>query len=181
MQRLSNLNEIKPLAKSAQIHYIKGDATKPLITEGEYSVICHCCNTLGAWGAGFVLALSKRFPKVKEHYLSLIKSIKPDERLGKVGFVKTNKNIVVANILGQDRIYRSADGKIPLNYEALREGFKNVYDKFIDYKNIPFTIHMPRIGCGLAGGKWEIVEDIIKKKITKKGVEVYVYDYNEIK
>ena len=181
MQRLSNLNKIKPLAKSAQIHYIKGDATKPLITEGEYSVICHCCNTLGAGAAGFVLALSKRFPKVKEHYLSLIKSIKPDERLGKVGFVKTNKNIVVANILGQDRIYRSADGKIPLNYEALREGFKNVYDKFIDYKNIPFTIHMPRIGCGLAGGKWEIVEDIIKDEFTKKGVEVYVYDYNEIK
>ena len=177
MQRLSNLNEIKPLAKSAQIHYIKGDATKPLITEGEYSVICHCGNTLGAWGAGFVLALSKRFPKVKERYLSLIKSIKPDERLGKVGFVKTNKNIVVGNILGQDRIYRSADGKIPLNYEALREGFKNVYDKFIDYKNIPFTIHMPRIGCGLAGGKWEIVEDIIKDEFTKKGIEVYVYDY----
>ena len=38
MQRLSNLNEIKPLTKFAQIHYIKGDATKPLITEGEYSV-----------------------------------------------------------------------------------------------------------------------------------------------
>lgn len=181
MQRLSNLNEIKPLTKSAQIHYIKGDATKPLIIEGEYSVICHCCNTLGVWGAGFVLSLSKRFPKVKEHYLSLIKSINPNERLGKVGFVKTNKNIVVANILGQDRIYRSADGKIPLNYDALREGFRNVYDKFIGYKDTPFTIHMPRIGCGLAGGKWEIVESIIKDEFVKKGIDVYVYDYNEIK
>ena len=40
---------------------------------------------------------------------------------------------------------------------------------------------MPRIGCGLAGGKWEIVENIIKDEFTKKGVEVYVYDYNEIK
>ncbi len=83
--------------------------------------------------------------------------------------------------MGQDRIYRSADGKIPLDYDALKEGFKNVYNKFINYKNIPFTIHMPRIGCGLAGGKWEIVEDIIKDEFTKKGIDVYVYDYNEIK
>lgn len=177
MQRLSNLNEIKPLAKSVQIHYIKGDATNPLINKGEYSVICHCCNTLGAWGAGFVLALSKRFPKVKEHYLSLIKSINSGERLGKVGFVKTNKNIVVANILAQDRIYRSVDGKIPLNYDALREGFRNVYNKFIGYKDIPFTIHMPRIGCGLAGGDWNIVENIIKDEFIKNGIDVYVYDF----
>lgn len=177
MQLLNNLKEIKPLTKSVQIHYIKGDATNPLINKGEYSVICHCCNTLGAWGAGFVLALSKRFPKVKEHYLSLIKSINSGERLGKVGFVKTNKNIVVANILAQDRIYRSVDGKIPLNYDALREGFRNVYNKFIGYKDIPFTIHMPRIGCGLAGGDWNIVEKIIKDEFIKNGIDVYVYDF----
>ena len=177
MQLLNNLKEIKPLTKSVQIHYIKGDATNPLINKGEYSVICHCCNTLGAWGAGFVLALSKRFPKVKEHYLSLIKSINSGERLGKVGFVKTNKNIVVANILAQDRIYRSVDGKIPLNYDALREGFRNVYNKFIGYKDIPFTIHMPRIGCGLAGGDWNIVENIIKDEFIKNGIDVYVYDF----
>ena len=177
MQLLNNLKEIKPLTKSVQIHYIKGDATNPLINKGEYSVICHCCNTLGAWGAGFVLALSKRFPKVKEHYLSLIKSINSGERLGKVGFVKTNKNIVVANILAQDRIYRSVDGKIPLNYDALREVFRNVYNKFIGYKDIPFTIHMPRIGCGLAGGDWNIVENIIKDEFIKNGIDVYVYDF----
>lgn len=177
MQLLNNLKEIKPLTKSVQIHYIKGDATNPLINKGEYSVICHCCNTLGVWGAGFVLALSKRFPKVKEHYLSLIKSINSGERLGKVGFVKTNKNIVVANILAQDRIYRSVDGKIPLNYDALREGFRNVYNKFIGYKDIPFTIHMPRIGCGLAGGDWNIVENIIKDEFIKNGIDVYVYDF----
>lgn len=177
MQLLNNLKEIKPLTKSVQIHYIKGDAINPLINKGEYSVICHCCNTLGAWGAGFVLALSKRFPKVKEHYLSLIKSINSGERLGKVGFVKTNKNIVVANILAQDRIYRSVDGKIPLNYDALREGFRNVYNKFIGYKDIPFTIHMPRIGCGLAGGDWNIVENIIKDEFIKNGIDVYVYDF----
>jgi hypothetical protein len=35
------------------------------------------------------------------------------------------------------------------------------------------TIHMPRIGCGLAGGRWDEVELIINEVCT---VDVYVYD-----
>jgi hypothetical protein len=36
------------------------------------------------------------------------------------------------------------------------------------------TVHMPRIGCGLAGGKWEAVEPLIRVAIP--GTEVFVYD-----
>ncbi|MDR6488204.1 O-acetyl-ADP-ribose deacetylase (regulator of RNase III) [Chryseobacterium vietnamense] len=39
------------------------------------------------------------------------------------------------------------------------------------------NIHMPRIGCGLAGGKWEEIEPIIERALLKKDVEVYVYDF----
>jgi hypothetical protein len=35
------------------------------------------------------------------------------------------------------------------------------------------TIHMPRIGCGLAMGKWENIENIINNVIDK---DVIVYD-----
>lgn len=40
------------------IHYVTGDATEP-IGEGE-KIIAHICNDQGGWGAGFVLALSKK-------------------------------------------------------------------------------------------------------------------------
>ena len=41
------------------IRYVTGDATRP---EGEGpKIIVHICNDIGAWGRGFVLALSKRF------------------------------------------------------------------------------------------------------------------------
>jgi hypothetical protein len=33
---------------------------------------------------------------------------------------------------------------------------------------------MPRIGCGLAGGEWSQVQDIINEVCS---VDVYVYDY----
>ena len=48
-------------------------------------------------------------------------------------------------------------------------------EKVTEYaKDKKATVHMPRIGCGLAGGKWEKVEKIIED--TLKGLDVYVYD-----
>jgi hypothetical protein len=35
---------------------------------------------------------------------------------------------------------------------------------------------MPRIGCGLAGGRWERVEPLVTAELTDRGVHVTVYD-----
>jgi hypothetical protein len=35
---------------------------------------------------------------------------------------------------------------------------------------------MPRIGCGLAGGRWECVEPLIEARLVAAGVPVTVYD-----
>ena len=56
----------------AKIHYIIGDATLPIETEAENRLIVHCCNTLGAWGAGFVVPLGERYPSAKEEYKKFI-------------------------------------------------------------------------------------------------------------
>ena len=39
------------------------------------------------------------------------------------------------------------------------------------------SVHMPRIGCGLAGGKWEMIEPIILQRLSNNDVEVVVYDF----
>lgn len=169
---MTNENE-----KMKEITYIIGDATQPAIRKGEYSVICHCCNTLGAWGRGFVIPLGNRFPNAKLNYQKFIKSTPADKRLGQVSCEKVSSNIIVANIMGQERIYKTKDGKIPLDYDALRKGFEGVIDR-MKLTNVPFTIHMPRIGCGLAGGDWNIVENIIKEVFGEKDIEVFVYDFN---
>jgi hypothetical protein len=36
---------------------------------------------------------------------------------------------------------------------------------------------MPRIGCALAGGKWEKIEVIIEDVLLKQNHNIYVYDY----
>ena len=38
-------------------------------------------------------------------------------------------------------------------------------------------VHMPRIGCGLAGGSWDRIEPLIVESLTVRGIETFVYDY----
>lgn len=158
-----------------EINYIIGDATNPSIVKGTYSVICHCCNTLGAWGSGFVIPLGRKYPLAKKEYNKFINKTPADKRLGEVCYAKVTANIVVANIMGQERIYTDSKGNIPLDYEALKNGFIKVKERFNSLK-VPYSIHMPRIGCGLAGGDWNTVEDMIKEIFSTNDIEVYVYD-----
>ncbi len=38
------------------------------------------------------------------------------------------------------------------------------------------TVHMPRIGCGLAGGQREIVEALVRDELVAHEINVTVYD-----
>jgi len=41
------------------------------------------------------------------------------------------------------------------------------------------AVHMPRIGCGLAGGEWSTIEAIIERTLIPAGVAVVVCDLEE--
>ena len=149
------------------IQYVKGDATRP-IGDGR-KIIVHCCNDIGAWGAGFVLALSKRWPHVRDNYLAL-----ESYDLGDVQFVRANQDITVANIIGQRGIsdggYRNPK---PIRYEAIGQGLRVVYYYATLGPQAGASIHMPRIGCGLAGGVWEEMEPVIASALRDLSVTVY--------
>lgn len=172
----------------AKIHYIIGDATLPIETEVENRLIVHCCNSLGAWGAGFVVPLGKRYPLAKEGYKKFIAENKSKSILGEVNEVKVANNIYVENLIGQSFLYKKANGEIPCNYIAIETGFLNIIRKWFSYNSTihkdkqNFSIHMPRIGCGLAGGDWKTIEEIIYRTfIDIADVDVYVYDLKEQK
>lgn len=147
------------------ITYINGDATDPKVDGPK--IIAHVCNDIGGWGRGFVLALSKRWKQPEQRYRSWSKS--EEFALGRVLFVNVEADIIVANMVAQRDIVRN-NGLPPIRYEALRECLETVQ---IMAQNTGSTVHMPRIGCGLAGGNWATVEQIIQSTIT---VSTYVYD-----
>lgn len=144
------------------INYIKGDATRPQANGLKF--ILHICNDIGAWGAGFVLAVSKRWNEPEIAYRALDKYI-----LGDVQFVIVEEDIMVVNMIAQHDT-NWYNGTPPIRYDKLREALKTVNKKALIHKA---TLHMPRIGCGLAGGQWDIIEKIIQEEIT---VDVTVYD-----
>lgn len=39
------------------------------------------------------------------------------------------------------------------------------------------SVHMPRIGCGPAGGTWSRIEPLIEKRPAGRGIPVTVYDF----
>lgn len=145
------------------INYLKGDATKPSIIGNK--IIAHCCNDIGAWGRGFVLSLSARWSEPERRYREM-----SPKHLGDTQFVKVESDVWVANIIGQHGI-RMIDNIPPIRYDALRSGLRRV-GRFSGEINA--SICLPRIGAGLAGGDWSIIENIIQDEL--KGLEVFVYD-----
>jgi len=156
------------------IRYVIGDATAP---EGEGpKVIVHVCNDIGGWGRGFVVALSKRWDKPEREYREWHqRQSTPPFDLGEVLFVQVEEALWVASLIGQHGI-RSKHGKPPVRYEAIKEGMGRVAEFARQHGA---SVHMPRLGCGLAGGKWPNVERIIEEELCRPGIDVTVYDLSE--
>jgi len=159
--------------KKMGIVYLSGSATKP-VGDGP-KIITHICNDIGGWGRGFVLAVSNDHPSAEVAYRSWYQE-NPEWKatpfaLGEVQFVDSTKDIIVANMIAQTGIFPKK-GRPPIRYDALHKALKKVAHLAMDFDA---SVHMPRIGCGLAGGKWAKVEEVIKETLV--GIPVFVYDY----
>ena len=150
----------------AQIQYLTGDATRPVGTGNK--IIAHVCNDVGKWGKGFVLAISERWPQPRDEFLLL--HSRRALILGMVQLVRVERSIWVANLIAQ-RGTVAVGGVPPIRYDALLECLKQL--GFQAHQS-QASIHLPRIGCGLAGGKWDKVEKLIRD--TLPATRVYVYD-----
>ena len=155
------------------IHYLDGDATEP-VGDGP-KIIAHCCNNVGGWGSGFVLALSNKWIAPEMAYRQLCQQAGEHVKalLGSTQIVPVEKNLWVSNIFGQTGVARPGVDK-PLVEEALAAGLYAT-SIFAEQRE-GSSIHLPRIGCGLAGGSWAVVEKLIETFIDVE-VDVYVYDF----
>lgn len=153
-----------------EIIYLKGDATEPVGTG--HRIIAHICNNLGGWGRGFTRSLSKKWVTPEEIYREA------DElELGDVLAIRVEPDIEVFNMIAQSG-YKCQTNPVAIRYRALEKCFKDMLEYIIlnwpEKENV--SIHMPRIGCGLAGGSWDKIEPIIKKHFSENDIQVYIYD-----
>ena len=153
------------------IVYLIGDATKPQAAGNK--IIAHVCNDTGAWGKGFVLALSKMSSAPERAFREWYAGRENNDfALGAVQFVSVSAEVSVANMIGQHGI-RALLGVPPIRYEAVEMALKTVGKKASTGNA---SVHLPRIGCGLAGGEWRKIEPLIERQLCALGVTVFVYD-----
>jgi O-acetyl-ADP-ribose deacetylase (regulator of RNase III) len=156
----------------ATIHYVQGDATQPQAKGTR--VIAHVCNDLGGWGKGFVLAVSRRWPEPEAAYRAWHNDrSKNDFGLGAVQIVQVEPYVWVANMVAQRGMKTGSNGP-PIRYEAVRACLKKLAT---EVEGLRASVHTPRLGCGLAGGRWEEIEPIILDELISRGIEVTVYDF----
>lgn len=89
--------------------------------------------------------------------------------------VQVEKDLWVCNMIGQHKTISNSNGIPPIRYEAVEKCLEKLSNEALQ---LNASIHMPRIGCGLAGGKWEEIESIIERTLLRNNVKVYVYDFN---
>jgi len=154
----------------SELVYVKGDATSPL---GDGTrIIAHVCNDIGGWGKGFVVAVSRRWAKPEAEYRAWHSSGE-GFALGAIQVVQVEPAIWVANMLGQRGIKRDKAGP-PIRYDAIEACLGALATRATSLRA---SVHMPRIGCGLAGGEWPKIQPLIEKQLVAQGVRVTVYDF----
>lgn len=127
-------------------------------------ILCHQVNYHGAMGGGVAAAIADQILTESE-YASYVDYCRKRGRaaLGSVQFMGTAP-LVVANMFCQDEILaRSNTGNkfCITDYERMRECFERVRDMA---RVLGLPVYIPRnIGCGIAGGDWERVKQIIQE------------------
>jgi hypothetical protein len=150
-------------------------------------VIVHSVNCIGAVG-GLAGAIGRKWPVNAGEYRSHVRSQNyPVMLLGSVFKVNVAHNVIVANLFGQ---YNVGTSKQQTEYAALIAGFKRIAetifygdDDIPDYSNHEYylskltlkDIYIPyKIGCGLGGADWSIVEEIINRIFDSSRFNVYI-------
>jgi O-acetyl-ADP-ribose deacetylase (regulator of RNase III) len=137
---------------AGEIDYVVGDATAP--TGSGPKIISHVWNDAGGWGKGFVVAISRRWQEPEAAFRSWYRGrATNDFGLGAVQLVSVTGDFYVANMIGQHG-YRPGPSDPPIRYEAIETALGALGEKAL---GLGATVHMPRIGCGLAGGRWELM------------------------
>lgn len=115
-------------------------------------IIVHQVNCQRVMGAGLALKIKSMYPKHYSDYLNT------PPILGGTCITEVNPELFVVGVYGQDRF---GSGRVYTNYDMLRKGL-NTVATLSKEKHLP--VYLPfGIGCGLAGGSWDIVLPIIKE------------------
>lgn len=158
------------------IKYVKGDVVEAF-KRGEIDILVHGVNCQGKMNSGIAKQIRAEFPQVFKEYEGYIDWIgftydendKPDRShfLGDTLNVRIEKFRFIVNAFTQNNY--GYEGNKYCSYDAIDKCMKTIKKEAIG--NV--VIAMPKIGAGLGGGDWKVIEAIINSVFEEREVLVY--------
>lgn len=147
--------------------YIKAD-----ITTTELKYIAQGVNCQNVMGAGVAKAIYEKYPDVKKQYHEFYYiAYSKQSLLGKSNAVRTDKKVIFNCFTQFDFGNAYKNKKRYVNYSAIVKCFEYLM-YYIEEDEI---LAIPKIGCGLAGGDWDFVEQLINDTVGNI-LEIWVYE-----
>jgi len=149
---------------------VKGDATAP--RKGGNRIVAFIVNDkTPRWGAGFALAARRKWPHIQDEFVRWTEKSPTHLRLGNIHAIEIEPTLIAVMLIAQ-RGYGDSP-KPRIRYNALYEGLEKLASLA---KERGASIHMPRLGSGQARGHWPIIAEMIEQSLSKRDIEVTVYD-----
>ena len=158
------------------IKIVKGNAVDALMN-GKIDYLIHQTNCQGKFAGGIAGEIRKRLPAAYDAYMTCY---------NRYTFLQGKKHIPLGEISQgggvinlHSQLYYGYDKKRYTNYGAMAAGLQDIFHYLSNYDErqqkdiavgIPFGI-----GCGLGGGDWEIVYELIEHCLAPFVKEVTIY------
>lgn len=157
------------------ITYHKGDLLKSMC-----NFICHQVNcNPGVMGAGIAKQIKDVFPEVYSAYKKALNEKGSEGCFGTVLFVPVTHEITVANMFSQFDVYPR--NVVHTDYDAFRKCCNSIKQLVFNLWGTGTSncrIGFPyKIGCGLAGGDWSIISQILEEEFAGPHWNIEIWEY----
>ena len=150
------------------------------------TTIAHSCNVRNIMGAGIAKQIAERYPQEYEADYEFYNNeydedgqfIHPLGKFSKAtvtGDFLPNNNGTIYNLYTQANIGTHTR---QVHYEYFWQALKNMHDDIISTHAEPQVLGLPYgISCGLAGGSWNIILEMINDVFKASSIKTYVVNY----
>ena len=127
------------------------------------TVILHGSNCFGKFGNGIAKYLAEKYPQVIKADIET--TIGDISKLGTYTCAIIDPNFHILNCYIQ---YKYGHQGVYVDYRAIQRCFNRIVHNYHGW-----SIRLPMIGCGLAGGDWNVVSQLVKLAFSDEDVTVY--------
>lgn len=153
---------------SPGIEFLRGNILQPR-GAGPKLIVHVVSDATPNWGGkGVAIAIKQKWGQAQEDFRRWFGE---RGKLGAVHYCRVERDLEIATVIAQRGYGPSASPRI--RYTALETALRSLVTRAQEHAA---TVHMPRIGCGQAGGSWAFVEELINSSLVAAKVPVTVYD-----